>query len=1216
MSQKTVVPLTQDELDKLNDGSVVVEAPTVEIQIDNNRPIVPLTDDDLRSVESSPPKKPDPYVPFDERIEVDDAPVAPVQEEPQEFVSLRDLENDDDLVEDILQYRLDRFGVEKDEGAVNLLTGAFTGFSQEQTNENIIDDFLDHHRFLISNSVNSIAEVGWLRGLKQKEEAAIEAGDTDRANNFAEQRARARRLYLRADQLGGLFGEGRKARYEGMDLSERIGDTAETVGTYVLSGLSDPLTLITAGVGRVMAGGAAMAGNPFRAALMAAVGAAPAEAGSAAVVDYAVQKAEIEMGVRDTVDYKRTAIVAGVGAATSGVLSAGGATVSALKTDKVTRGELTKALKKNTERQTKAAERTNARLGNESRLIRERLAKGITDVYGADAIVRNKKGEITGIDSKVIRESDYAGRLKDELDLDLDLVAPSLSFSTFERVTASTGEVIEAVRDKKLKLIDGVTGKEVKDFVAPLQKNEMVSERLLNILSNVREDSQDAVADILGKYGITQRELAATLFADASWAGKRLRSLRDLSDIVGRAGRAKTLGEAVEEGEAAAEATFGRLFRRLEDIRRLTLVSGIATAVRNNFSQVLRSGVELPVYALESAINPRKKFGFRNTFAQLEHTFYDPKDAATIAQFMLDLNANQKARFYNQFSEVKNYLNKKNPGQASTSRHGEGLGLGSRFLDGWENLVHSFNYLNRLQEAAYRNGMFTASLQRQLFNEGKDIIEVLNSGKVTENISESMVAKAVDDALEFTYASQPQFAPFRFLNNMIVKSGATLAIPFPRFMFKAMEMTYNYNITGVATALTRMFLQKTLGTDLPGGVAKAAGRTITDGQYKQFAQGLAGGLPLLSLGYFLRDPEGPHSGSEWYMLKDGLGNEFDARPFFPLTPYLLFGEWMHRWQEERPNILRAREAFEGLTGANFRGSGPSGKMLEDLVTMLNSDDLADQRAFTIGIKEAGRYIGEALVGYGQFAFQVGDFVAMDQRMKDYKDDPEYKVGLEGFFSALGAGIAEPFISRIERVKEAAPDIFGFEEQFPYKEDPRFEEVPERVMPFMKILFGATLTRVPPKYVVELNRLGFTYVDFMAKTNSRGLDRVMNREMGKAMQSEMPELLRVLKDDPAMKNEDGSINKNLMKKEINNYISVIKQMNFIALRDSNLEAIHASDLQRFNRLGPTGRKAAMIAFKRVKGRSADFNVPEDVAELIDFGKNHFNTYAKQRKSIPK
>ena len=43
---------------------------------------------------------------------------------------------------------------------------------------------------------------------------------------------------------------------------------------------------------------------------------------------------------------------------------------------------------------------------------------------------------------------------------------------------------------------------------------------------------------------------------------------------------------------------------------------------------------------------------------------------------------------------------------------------------------------------------------------------------------------------------------------------------------------------------------------------------------------------------------------------------------------------------------------------------------------------------------------------------------------------------------------------------------------------------------------------------------------------------------------------------------------------------------------------------------------MIAFKRVKGRSADFNVPEDVAELIDFGKNHFKTYAKQRKAIPK
>ena len=76
------------------------------------------------------------------------------------------------------------------------------------------------------------------------------------------------------------------------------------------------------------------------------------------------------------------------------------------------------------------------------------------------------------------------------------------------------------------------------------------------------------------------------------------------------------------------------------------------------------------------------------------------------------------------------------------------------------------------------------------------------------------------------------------------------------------------------------------------------------------------------------------------------------------------------------------------------------------------------------------------------------------------------------------------------------------------------------------------------------------------------------------------------------------------------------MNFAALRDSSLDAIHASDLQRFSRLGPTGRSAAMISFKRAKGRAADFNVPEDVAELIDFGKNHFKTYAKQRKAIPK
>ena len=85
------------------------------------------------------------------------------------------------------------------------------------------------------------------------------------------------------------------------------------------------------------------------------------------------------------------------------------------------------------------------------------------------------------------------------------------------------------------------------------------------------------------------------------------------------------------------------------------------------------------------------------------------------------------------------------------------------------------------------------SLERQLAVKNKTIDDVLESGTFLDDITDDMMAKAVDDALEFTFAAQPKFLPFKILNNFIVKSGLTLGIPFPRFMFKAMEMSYNYN---------------------------------------------------------------------------------------------------------------------------------------------------------------------------------------------------------------------------------------------------------------------------------------------------------------------------------------------------------------------------------------------------------------------------------------
>ena len=1189
----SAIPTADNNAQNLEEKEVEEEEEKVEEEIISGFSSAPV--DSSMSGVVEPKAKPE-YIPTEARLE-------DIRETPPKPSSMKDLEQDDELVAEILQYRQDRYGITKDERSSSLLFGrAFGG--QDLTNENVIDDFMDNYRFISGNSLDAATEISWLKGLEQKEIEAKEAGDIDKANDFAEQRERALRLYQKADSVRNLFDT---KRYEGMNAFETIADIADNVTGNVMAAFTDPLTAVTAGIGRAVTGTSKALGvSPFRQALKAAGITFGVEAAGAAVTDIMVQNVEIEMGAKKEIDYGRTATVAGIGGLTAGTISGVGKFNAEKKVGIATRGELDEAWKKVREEQTEAALQKNLELGVQSDDIRENLAKGITNIYGEKAILRyktgSKKGKIKGIDSKVIKESDEAKGFFKNLDIDEELVEPTISFDIFERTTAAVSEIIAGMKDGKLKLVDNpdVIGDNVtlKSLTAPLQAKERVSERLLNITSNMSEESLDEMTNILGKYGVTRREIAAALFTDASMAGKTLGKLSALKRNFVKAARRKTAGEVAEDAEAEAVDRLGPTLRRLEDIRRLTLVSGVATATRNALSQTIRSGVDTFVYAFESGLHSiagtgRKKFGFKNTIAQLKHTYGNQEDAANIAQFMLDAFPEQKVRFYNQYSEVKNTLVKKNPAQAALSNKQSKLSEGSNpVLDKWEGAITTLNYFNRLQEALYRNGAFTASIQRQLFNKGIDMVDVLKTGRLTENISEDMIAKGVDDALEFTYASQPRFSLFRQANNFIVKSGLTLAIPFPRFMFKAIEMTYNYNVTGAGTALFRM------------GASKLKGQQITDGMYRQLAEGIAGGTPLIALGYLLRDPDGETAGSEWYNLKDGKGNEFDARPFFPITPYLLIGEMIHRGFDPKlvdDNFSKKNiaEMVEGFTGTNFRGKGPIALMTEDLLSS-STDPLEMQDTYN----NLGRYLGEAMSGYLQPLYQIADFASAPaqlgigdtyQRQRDYNSDPEKMDGIESFFQ----GVFKPFKSRLARVGESV----GFDQDdVPFKEDPRFEEVPERILPFMKIMFGATLNRVPPNYVQRLNQLGFTYRDFMSRTSSAKVDRYMNKEIGEAMNREIPEVLMTAAEENLSADETAS--------RVRDYIKVMKQSIRAELKTGQTDATLSGMISRFRSNYEVTKRAALNKFKEDEGREPNFFSANDVEILLSLTSSK-SFYSKQR-----
>ena len=1152
-------------------------------------------------------EEPSQYAPPSEAYLSSTVSAAPVQEpivsteerlqqepvEPSEPRSRKEMEQDEELMSDIKQHLKDRYDIDADERIPDFFTGYLFG-GDEVNNEEILEQYMDRWRMMTGNTMDAGFEISWLSDLEDKENAArkaAEAGDdkaAEQANQYAEQRARALRVYQRADEMAGLFDS---KRYEGMSALEAIGEIGETVGVNVAAAVSDPVFAATAFAGKIVGLGASASGASLKKAILKAAGTGFAlEAVASAGTDIMIQQMEIEMGARDSIDYKRTAAVASIAAVTAGVVS-GVATKNAVtRVDKVTRGELTEALKTQKEAQLKVAKETQKKLRQTSTDIREQLAASIEETYGKEAIIRHSNGNVKELNSKFIRESEDANGLYKQVAVDdPDFIDPAMSVNTFERVVASTAELFDGVKKGTIKLTDEITGeplnkKQLSALTSKLQPGEMVSERMLTILKNTADsESNDIVVQMLGKYGITRREIAAVMFADASKAGQKLNRLSQLSSVIGRAGRIKTAGEAAEEAEAAVTDKLGSTFRRLEDLRRLTLVSGVATAARNSIGQVIRSGVDTLVYGFESAINPNKKFGFKNTFAQVSNTFFNSDDSATMAQFLLDHAPEQKARFYNMYSEITNKLAKKNPGQASMASKSNGLQSESPILDTWENTITTLNFFNRFQEAVYRNGAFTTSIQRQLFDKGVDMLDVLKNGTITENIPEDMIAKAVDDALEFTYASQPKTGLFQLANNFIVKSGLTLAIPFPRFMFKAIENTWNYNATGAATALYRIGMRK---AGMPV-FTEQGGKKISQQEWRQLSEGIAGGLPMITLGYMLRDPDAGMAGSEWYMLQDGKGNEFDARPYFPLTPYLLIGEIIHRYMDDRPipDKINIQELLEGFTGTNFRGAGPIAKMTEDLFKAIETG--GDDMGFKYSMATLGEYLGEAISGYGQPVYQLADvevFGDMNQRKKDYNENPDYKDGVDAFFE----GFSRPFEKRIGRIFENYSDMMSDK---PDMADPRFSDPQNRVMPFMKLMFGATFTRVPPKYVLDLSRMGLTYRDFMTSTDTPSLNRNMNREMGYMMNMEMPEYLKTLREEY----KDQPDVEQMVANGVKQYISSTKSLLYKFEQTKDDQSGKAALMNKYKRMSPYARIAAMQQYKKRFG-DKEPNTVEDWMEL--------------------
>ena len=1140
---------------------------------------------------------------FPKTVDTTPSVVTPIDAVPLPKLSKKEFTNNERRFNDILQYREDRFGTDKKEGTNNLLFGFIKG---ELDAENLVDDYLDHYRFITSNEVDVAAELDWLKSIKKKEEVALTNAknatvkrDEDRylaeANKFSEMRKRAARLYSDTARLGELY---ESKRYEGMSTYEKVADVVDTIGGHIAANISSPLTILSVGAGKKVTSELAQRAGigTISQILIAAATTAPIDATQAAVVDVLAQGSEIEMGLRKEYDAKRTATVAGVSATVSGTLSGIGQRLSLRKGSGLSEDSIENSVKKVKAEQQKVAQKKIKELGDQSKEFSESFAKDIEATFGKDAVVKDSKGKIININEDVIKK---AGRekieaLDDQLavkkEAPVDILEPALNFNTFQRVLAGVSEIfvdgkkriddfIDMDKEGVMRLVGDkdymfTARASLTNALRPLSKDERISSRVFELLQN-DYIKKDPIYEILAKYGVTHKDFSAMMLSHISRAGQTLAEVSKLPRQLARGNKIKTADEIDEDlANTVTSNAYNNLYYKLENIRRGTLVSGVATAVRNGLAQIPRAGIDTLGYALEAAMNPSKKFNLKATFSHLNYTFINTGDSVAISNAILKNFDVQTRRMWNQYSEVGHQLRKRNPNQHALSnvdikkkgktKAPKGLDMqkeGFSVLDKWEGLIHTFNVFNRFQESVFRRGAFTASMHRQMAEKGEDLIARMEDGTFMRYIDDDMVKNAVDNALDFTFASNPEFPLFKKLNTILTQYG-TLAIPFPRFMFKAMEMTYNYSPVGLGHALLKTVSRKVTGK----GFTKAE----RDREIKRVATAFSS-APLIYLGYQLRDPENGVAGTDWYKIQDGKGNEIDTRVYGPIiTPYLLLGEYFHRMDGEGRSFA-FKDFLEGISGANFRNIRSFDKTIAELIDSLQGEEFSDVNNYLAAL---GKTIGEAVTGYGQFLLQFGDFRFDSDRRRDYKENPIYDDGMDAFLKELTL----PFKRRI--------DAFTDDPDKPFARDPRVTDIPERVLPFMKVLFGATLNRTPPDYILELGLMGFDYQSFMAKTPMADINRLANKKTAEFLQQEMPVHLDKLKGDERYQSiqEDGTMKFDRAKARgnIDSFIKNIKKQALAQARgeladDSTLVGL----LMRYRGINPDARISAEKIYKSKK-----------------------------------
>ena len=963
--------------------------------------------------------------------------------------TLDEFAEDEDFLNDVRAYGKSRFG--KD--GVQL---------EDESNKDYVERFLTHTRQLESNSLDLGSQVAWMRGASE------------------EDKAKFGRVYQEMERLPSFYEEGG-------------GDVLTAVKDFGLSVITDPLTYLGFGVGKVASLAAqqgikklVLAGAKEAAisqskkiftkgTLKAGAAVGVTEAGVGVASDMRLQEIEQEAGIvakgedgEVERDLTRTAIVGSL----TGVLGFGGGI------------GLGRQFAKNTA--------TKEIAGQE---LAEKLALEGTEDVGI---------ELSDEAIKAVNKQNFKFDVNKGYEV-YDKLDPNYDVGKLTDVKIKK-DIQNRVGQIGVQLLEEIerTGK-FKDLPDEILKEKQVTKFVGRLLVEGDLVDDDFIDAAISRAGISMEQFTQALNAGQNEAASILGGF-------GRAGKVfKRLKELDPEFQKRWEKLYGiesetvgvmgkayDIMQKLDRNRRALMVTQLSTTIRNVATGGMRLTMEMGANAIETSLYHLGKAtssllkgegsvtGIKNGLRDMA------KDSFGTLAFIADSG---------QTKEISEALLKHNPRlwrQIDRSMQE----VGADTTDDLWRFSKWANTLNMAQDRFFRRAVFSASVDKQIRRTGlkglggedaAGLAEALATGK---SVPASVLQQATEDALSFTFSRMPKaskgkvgdsiahhFIKFNEALGPIPGPVGTAAFPFARFMANAMQFQFSYSPLSIPAAIfntvggATKYIKK--GITGKGGEGAEAQMRIAR---EQFSKATVGSAALMAaIKYRIDNPD-----VKWYEGQKEDGRTVDLRPFFPITPYLAVADIIVRLGEGRE--VDTKTLVEGLTGAQFR-AGASSYMIDSAFEFMREDGNNIQQEKLAEF--FGGYVGEIFGAYATPFRVVKDInAAFDKEGATVKDSRQVE-GTGALERGLSAGT-----NAIQR------NIPFLDSGLPALQSPTQEGDVIQQDPLTTQLTGQKLTAKRSNIQRELIKHGYEDFEIVPSTGDKVADAYVKKFMGKYVERVM------------------------------------------------------------------------------------------------------------------